>query len=56
MLYYILEGDNKVVIRPSGTEPKIKIYYLFHTESGDMAALDALVDSARESMKEITGI
>ena len=56
VLYYILEGDNKVVIRPSGTEPKIKIYYLFHTESGDMAALDALVDSARESMKEITGI
>ena len=51
-----LSGSGRVLIRPSGTEPKIKIYYLFHTESGDMAALDALVDSARESMKEITGI
>ena len=56
VLYYILEGYNKVVIRPSGTEPKIKVYYLFHTDSGDAAVLDGLVRAARQSMKEIAGI
>ena len=28
VLYFRTEGDNVVVIRPSGTEPKIKLYLL----------------------------
>ncbi len=38
VLYYTLENGDKVVVRPSGTEPKIKIYFLAHGQ--DVAALD----------------
>lgn len=30
VLYYTLDNDDKVIVRPSGTEPKIKIYVLAH--------------------------
>lgn len=56
VLLYETENGNKIVIRPSGTEPKIKIYYLLHSESGDQAALDALLDACMNSMKELTQI
>ncbi len=35
VLYYTLENGDKIIVRPSGTEPKIKIYVLAHGESLD---------------------
>ena len=38
VLYYVLENGDKIVVRPSGTEPKIKIYILAHDESPEALA------------------
>lgn len=48
VLYYELEGDAWICIRPSGTEPKIKLYVNAVTDSAESTArlLDSLSNAA----------
>ncbi len=47
VLYYELEGGNWLCVRPSGTEPKIKLYV--NTRAQNQAAADDLNDRLREA-------
>ncbi len=38
VLYYTLENGDKLIIRPSGTEPKVKMYVLLHADTKDALA------------------
>ncbi|MDY3710878.1 MAG: phospho-sugar mutase [Agathobaculum sp.] len=53
VMYYELAGGTSFIIRPSGTEPKVKVYIMAKGESkADAAAkVDALVSAAREIVK-----
>ena len=42
VLYYELENGCSVIVRPSGTEPKIKLYVLVNAESSSLC--DVLID------------
>ena len=50
VLYYTLENADKIIIRPSGTEPKIKVYFLSH--GADSKSLDSkLADYMKDAEK-----
>lgn len=46
-----VEGGNKVIVRPSGTEPKIKLYVF--AKDADRAAADALLDALEVAGREL---
>lgn len=46
-----VEGGNKVIVRPSGTEPKIKLYVF--AKDADHAAADALLDALEAAGREL---
>ena len=51
VLIYTLEGGATVIVRPSGTEPKIKTY--FTTLGNDLAEAQAQKDALAEALKPI---
>jgi phosphomannomutase len=53
VLVYELEGDIRVVVRPSGTEPKIKCYYEVREEIASDESMDAAEQRARATLGEL---
>ncbi len=51
VLYYELEGGTSFIIRPSGTEPKVKVYIMARAE--DKAAAATKVEALAAASKEI---
>ena len=50
VLIFDLEKDNQVVVRPSGTEPKIKVYYT--AKADDLDGAKALTQKLSKDVKE----
>ena len=51
VIEFDLEGGNKAIVRPSGTEPKIKLYIF--AKGADAEAADALIAAIEESGREL---
>ena len=51
VLYYEMADGNSAVVRPSGTEPKIKVYLLMKGDSE--ADAEALLDRYEKAMREL---
>ena len=54
VLYYTLENGDKVVVRPSGTEPKIKFYFLCHGE--DEASLAEKIEAYKKDAEGFAAV
>ena len=54
VLYYTLKNEDKIIVRPSGTEPKIKIYLLAHGD--DQTSLDAKLAAYEKDSRKMTEV
>ncbi len=53
VLSFFVDGGDNIVVRPSGTEPKVKLYYLVSDKTKDEA--NAKVDAYKADIKAIIG-
>ena len=51
VIEFDLEGGNKAIVRPSGTEPKIKLYIF--AKGADAAEADALMEKIEEDGRKL---
>ena len=51
VLYYALEDGTSFIIRPSGTEPKVKVYIMANGK--EKAEVDAKIEKYAAAAKEI---
>jgi len=54
VLYYTLVNGDKIVVRPSGTEPKIKFYFLCRGE--DAASLAEKIEKYKKAAERLTAV
>ena len=57
VLYFELEGGSRLVVRPSGTEPKIKVYILVRGETAAESAqlIEGFEELCAQPCKGLTG-
>ncbi len=53
VLKFVFENGSWLAVRPSGTEPKLKIYY--SVCGGSASEADSILDAFRENVREIIG-
>ena len=51
VLEFDLEGGDKAIVRPSGTEPKIKLYIF--AKGDDATSADAQIDAIEKDGREL---